>query len=117
VAVRQRDAVLAAVELLRQHIPECNMRQLLAFLYISENEGLNVTELAALLGTTRATSSRTASSLEGGGRNHASLIVSRPGELTAQSRSLSLSKQGRAVRERLDAIITTGVTIAQPAER
>jgi hypothetical protein len=60
---RRRNAVLDALELLRRHGPSINLSQVRAFLYVCENEGLSVSELAELLSTTRATGSRVARSM------------------------------------------------------
>lgn len=101
------------MEMIRQVVADANSTQILAFLYICENEGLNVSELTQLLQTTNATASRTASSLENGVRDAGGpgLVVSAPGERHAHSRVLRLSPRGRALRDRIDGLIRDAITI------
>jgi DNA-binding MarR family transcriptional regulator len=111
-ALRQRDTVLAAVEVFRQARHDASITTLLAFLYICENEGLNVSELAQLMATTNATASRTASALEAGGDGRGeSLIRSGAGARHGHSRVLSLTRQGEALRERIETFIDRALPI------
>ena len=103
---RQRDSVLAAVEVFRQARQDASITNLLAFLYICENEGLNITELARLMGATNATASRTATALEDEPGETAALIRSTVGDRHGHSRVLYLTRHGEALRDRLDGIIS-----------
>lgn len=111
-ALRQRDTVLAAVEVFRQSRHDASITTLLAFLYVCENEGLNISELAQLMGTTTATASRSATALEtsGAGRGD-SLIRSGSGARHGHSRVLGLTRQGEALRDRLEAMIERALPI------
>ena len=112
---RRRNAVLEALEAFRRLEPAVNLTHVLAFNYVAENEGLSISELACLLGMTRATGSRTARSLLDRDGDEAMApylglvtISSTSGEL---SKSISLTASGRQMRERIDALIAEGTRI------
>ena len=46
----QRNSVLAALEIARRSAPALSVTELVAFLYVCENEGLNMRELSQLMG-------------------------------------------------------------------
>ena len=108
--LRRRNAVLETVEVLRRHDPTINMTQVRAFLYICENEGLSVSELAELLTTTRATGSRVARSMacENAPESlspYLGLVVIAPSERGESLKSIRLTALGRQFKARIDAII------------
>lgn len=87
--------------------PNVRLSTVLAYLYLCENEGLCVSELAAAAGMTLATASRAARSLAGPGTPGAlppamGLAEIRP---DGKVRALHLTPAGRALRASLDEII------------
>jgi DNA-binding MarR family transcriptional regulator len=115
--LRRRNALLEGLEAFRRLDPAVNLTQVVAFNYIAENEGLSISELAYLLGATRATGSRTARSLlprEGPEALSPYLglvtISSTKGEL---SKSIALTELGRELRGRIDALIAEGTRIEE----
>jgi DNA-binding MarR family transcriptional regulator len=107
---RRRDSLLEALETLRAAEPAISLTHVLAFLYICENEGLNVSELASVCHTTIATASRTARALAApetpdGLRPAAGWVESRPNPTDSKGRVLFLTDEGRRLRDRLDLII------------
>lgn len=62
---RRRNTVLAALEVLRRLHPSLSLTSVRAFLYVAENPGINVTDLALACQMTDATASRVARSLAG----------------------------------------------------
>lgn len=111
--VRRRNSVLAALERMRAGEAQVNLTQVLAFFYICENEGLSVSELAMLLRTTTATASRTVASLgQGDPAVRLGLVVSAVNEKHAQGRLLTLTAEGRRLREEIDRLIGEAAPIA-----
>lgn len=112
--VRRRNSVLAALERLRAGGEQLNLTEVLAYLYVCENEGLSVSELALLLRTTTATASRTVASLaEAASAGGLELIASRTNEKHAQGRILVLSPRGRRMAEEIDQLIDQAVPIGR----
>jgi DNA-binding MarR family transcriptional regulator len=113
---RRRNAVLQAIELLRRLDPAINLSQVRAFLYICENEGLSVSELAELLAMTRATGSRVVHSIArdapGDAGSAVGLVGLSPSERGEPLKSIRLTAAGRHMRDRLDAIIAQADPIA-----
>jgi len=60
---RRRNTLLAGVVLIRKLAPDVTVSEMLAFLYVAENPGVRVKELAALMQTTAATASRASRAL------------------------------------------------------
>lgn len=113
--IRRRNSVLAALERLRSGGEQLNLTEVLAYLYVCENEGLSVSELALLLRTTTATASRTVASLsEGEASGGLELVASRTNERHAQGRVLVLTPRGRRMREDIDRLIEQAVPIGSP---
>jgi DNA-binding MarR family transcriptional regulator len=109
-ARRCRNSALEVIERMRRCEPALNLTHILTFLYVCENEGLNVAELALICQTTRATASRAARALtaQGDSRSlapYAGLIEQRHNPNYAHGRLLFLSEQGRRLRNELDAVI------------
>jgi DNA-binding MarR family transcriptional regulator len=117
---RRRDSLLEALEALRAGEPAISLTHILAFLYICENEGLNVSELAAVCRMTIATASRTARALTAAGapdslKPSAGWVESRPNPTDSKGRVLFLTDEGRRLRDRLDLIIHEREPIVAPA--
>jgi len=85
----------------------------LAFLYLCENEGLCISELAAVADLTMATASRAARSLLAPGAKGALAPALGLAELRPQGKThaLFLTKQGHALRAGLDRTIAAAVLI------
>ena len=62
-AERRRNSLLACLVALRRLAPDITVSEMLALLYVAENGGIRVTELAELMDTTKATASRAARAL------------------------------------------------------
>lgn len=113
---RRRNALLEALELFRAEDPNTRLSTVLAFLYLCENEGFCVSELAAASGMTMATASRAARSLIAPGAPGALAPALGLAELRhhGKIRALHLSAAGRELRDRLDETIVQATTISQP---
>ncbi|HYD27237.1 MarR family transcriptional regulator [Brevundimonas sp.] len=111
---RRRNAVLEALELFRAGEGNARLSTVVAFLYLCENEGLCISELAAAAGMTLATASRAARSLSEPGEPGALAPAMGLAELRRQGKvhALYLTPAGRALRARLDATIVQATTIA-----
>jgi DNA-binding MarR family transcriptional regulator len=117
---RRRDSLLEALETLRAAEPAVSLTHTLALLYICENEGLNVSELAAVCRMTIATASRTARALTAPNapdslRPSAGWVESRPNPSDSKGRVLFLTEAGRRLRDQLDLIIRERQPIVTPA--
>lgn len=109
---RRRNTLLASLVLMRRLAPGVTVSEILAFLYVAENPGVRVKELAALMETTAATASRASRSL---------LRAEDPGVLPpgrgwlfmaansreAVSRHLYLTDAGADLSARLDSLIAS----------
>ena len=119
---RERDSLLAALELFREVEVPRSLTTLILFLYVCENEGLNVSELALAGGVQVAGAARLVKTLAG-------LVPEEPVspdavlfELTSTAadkrlRFIHLSARGRALRDRLEQLITRAVPINPEAAR
>lgn len=115
-APRRRNACLAVLEKLRRTCGEMSVSETVAFLYVCENEGINIRELAQLAGLSASSASRTARRLASPGARFAlapsfGLVELRlqPGD--GRGRILYLTALGRALRDELDQIIAAGALI------
>lgn len=109
-APRRRNAVLEALERFRRLEPTVSLTHIVAFLYICENEGLNVAELAQVFGTTRATASRTARALGEAGDPDSlpprlGLVAGGGDPHDQRGKLLRLTDSGHRMRDELDAVI------------
>ena len=113
---RERDSLLAALELFRGVEVPRSLTTLILFLYVCENEGLNVSELALAGGVQVAGAARLVKTLAG-------LVPEEPVppdavlfELKSTSadkrlRFVHLSPRGRALRDQLEGLIARAVPI------
>jgi len=107
---RRRNTLLAGLVLLKKLAPDITHSEMLAFLYVAENPGVRVKELAAMMETTEATASRASRALleatDPGSRppGRGWLIMASNGR-EAVSRHLYLSPAGVELVGRLDALI------------
>ncbi len=114
---RRRDSLLAGLELFRAASPApLGLTHFLTFLYVCENEGLSITELAAIAGLSTATASRSIRGLAPKGAlsslpPYAGLVEVLSFGPQANSKTLVLSEQGRELRADLDDIIRRSVPI------
>lgn len=110
VPLRRRNTLLACLTLLRKRAPDITVSEILAFLYVAENAGIRVKELAALMMTTQATASRAARALVSRGDPGALapgrgwLVMSSNGRENI-SRHLYLTPLGAEVTSQLDVLI------------
>ena len=107
---RKRNSCLQALEEVRGLSQAATLKDVVAFLYICENEGINLRELAQVCGFTDSTASRTARSLAPRGSAGAlppalGLIELRPDPRDDRGRTLHLTEAGRRLRERIDRLI------------
>jgi DNA-binding MarR family transcriptional regulator len=118
---RERNTVLAALELFRSLDLPRTQTSMLLFLYVCENEGLNVTELAEVSRMQVAGAARVTRALAGGLEDEPAPPQSVLFELRTDSkdrrlRFVHLSDRGREVRDQLEALIERGAPIvASPA--
>jgi DNA-binding MarR family transcriptional regulator len=113
---RRRNSTLEAIERVRRAAPQANLTQVVAFLYVCENEGLNVSELAQVCRTTRATASRTAHALEvrsapGSLAPFAGLFELRANPAAAHGQLIFLTPLGQRLRADIDTVIGRAVRI------
>lgn len=115
-ASRRRDTVLAAIETFRALDMGINMSNILVFLYVAENEGISVTELATISGLMKPTASRSIRALTPKGSRWALSPYLGLVELCAQgparnSKTIRLTRQGRELCARIDRLIADPVRI------
>lgn len=110
---RRRNTVLDVLELYRSLGATGGLVSLTAFLYLCENEGLCISELASVAGLNMAAASRAARSLTGS--EDAGALPPSSGLVEARQngrvRSLYLTPAGRDLRDRIDSRIRRAVTI------
>lgn len=117
VASRRRNAVLETMERLRALGDGMTLNAMLVFMYVAENEGINVSELAQICRTTEATASRSARALAAPDSPAAlppalGLIELRQDPFDGRGRLLFLTAGGRRLRDSIDDAIRRGATIA-----
>ena len=111
-AGRRRNTLLASLVLIRREAPGITVSEILAFLYVAENPGVRVKELAALMQTTAATASRASRALLGA-EDPGVLPPARGWRFMAAnsreavSRHLYLTESGLALSTRLDTLIAS----------
>jgi DNA-binding MarR family transcriptional regulator len=115
--MRHRNAMLEALLAFKALDPRISVNEVVAFLYVCENEGLSVQELAFLAKLTQSTASRSLRSLGQPGSAWAQppalgLVEAFLNPEDARSHVIHLSERGRQLRDQLDGIIRRAVTIA-----
>ncbi|MFC5345053.1 MarR family transcriptional regulator [Brevundimonas staleyi] len=121
---RRRNTLLAGLVLLKKLAPDITQSEMLAFLYVAENPGVRVKELAALMETTEATASRASRALLDAGDPGSrppgrGWLIMASNEREGVSRHLYLSAAGIELVGRLDALIESARPIGvrpAPAE-
>lgn len=119
---RRRSTILAAVETFISIDPGITLNSVLVFLYVAENQGLTISELAAVSGLQKPTASRCIRSLAERGSPdslppYLGLICVRRGGLAKNSKTLSLSRSGFDLCQRLERHIEGRIFISSgPAQ-
>ena len=118
--MRRRNSLLAALVEARKLSSDITMTELIAFLYIAENPGVRVTELATLMNTTKATASRSArASLAEGAKGALApargWVAMFRNKTEAISHHLEVTPDGMAIVERFDEIIAVAQTVRSSA--
>lgn len=116
-AARRRNTVLAALEIARKRHPQINMKGLIAFLYVAENPGIQMVELAEVSQLALPTASRVARALCEEGVTGA--LPPYLGLLKLESsvndengaRRMVLSDAGHALRAEVDRLINMALPI------
>jgi DNA-binding MarR family transcriptional regulator len=114
--MRQRDTLLEAILALKALDARISVNEIIAFLYVCENEGLSVQELAYIGGLTQSTASRSLRSL---GRPDSpwsqspalGLVDAFLNPADGRSHVIQLTVEGRALREQLDGLIRRATPI------
>lgn len=119
---RRRNSFLQLLEQFRELHPGLVVADLIAFLYICENEGLNITELAQLGRFTGATASRRARALAGPDAPSPrppslDLVEIYEGDEDARARQIFLTAKGRAMRDAIAEMIASAIPLAKPVWR
>ena len=112
-ARRLRNVVLASLEHMRRRHPDLNQNAVVILLYVAENPGSSVADLAGVTGLTAATVSRTTRALLAADAAEAlpprlGLLEDRPRPGAPRLRAYVLSAQGHALCSTLDTFITRG---------
>ena len=121
--MRQRDSLLEALMIFRSLSPKVSLSEVIAYLYICENEGLSVQELAYVTGMSQSAASRNLRGLGRAGTPWAkapALGLVEPFLRPSDGRShvLHLSEAGERLRGHLDGVIARAVPIqSRPASR
>lgn len=119
--LRRRNTCLAGLELIRRACPGLNVSDAIIFLYVCENEGVNLRELEQLAGLTHSTASRASRRLCAADARFAiepfhALLEMREFESDRRAHTLHLSAKGKLLAHELDRLIGDGETIfAAPA--
>src|SRR3954447_14932177 len=108
--MRARDSLLEALIAFKALDPRIGVNELVAFLYVCENEGLSVQELAYVAGLTQSTASRSLRSLGRPGSDWAQasaigLVDAFLNPSDGRSHVVHLTDEGRELRDRLDQLI------------
>lgn len=121
VRIHRRDAVLAALEAFRRIYPQISLTSVRIFLYVADNPGINVSELARACGLTDAGASRVARALAGRGIERPlppslGLLDSTTSPLDPRERLLGLTERGRALVAHVELLIAAHTPIVLPCE-
>jgi DNA-binding MarR family transcriptional regulator len=121
VRIRRRDAVLAALEAFRRIYPPISLTSVRVFLYVAENPGINVSELAQACGLTEAGASRVARALAGRGIERPlppslGLLDSVTSPIDPRERLLRLTAFGQALVARIELLIAAHTPIVMSVD-
>ena len=116
--MRPRDSLLEALSYFKEIAPGVTVNEIITFLYTCENEGLSVQELAYVARMTEPTASRSIRSFGPAGADWArppalGLVEAFLNPNDGRSRIIHLTEEGRAVRSRLDAVISQAISITR----
>ncbi|WP_309644187.1 MarR family winged helix-turn-helix transcriptional regulator [Phenylobacterium sp.] len=116
--MRPRDSLLEALSLFKTLNPTITVNEIVSFLYTCENEGLSVQELAYVSRMTEPTASRSIRSFgppdsEWARPPACGLVEAFLNPNDGRGRVLHLTAEGRAMRARLDEIISQAIAIAR----
>ncbi|HVI32067.1 MarR family winged helix-turn-helix transcriptional regulator [Phenylobacterium sp.] len=116
-----RNAILQAIHLFKGLDARVSVNEVIAFLYVCENEGLTVQDLADVAGLTQSTASRSLRALgpEGSEWSQApalGLVEAFLNPADARSHVIHLTDRGRDLRRRLDAVIRQATPIEAAEE-
>lgn len=119
--MRARNAILQAIHLFKGLDARVSVNEVIAFLYVCENEGLTVQELADVAGLTQSTASRSLRALgpaesEWSQPPALGLVEAFLNPADARSHVIHLTDRGRDVSRRLDVVIRQATPIAAPDE-
>ena len=108
--MRPRNTVLAAMHLFKTLDPRVSVNEIMAFLYVCENEGLTVQDLAVVGHLTQSTASRSLRALgpadsEWSLEPALGLVRAYLHPSDARSHVIQLTELGLDMRERLDGLI------------
>lgn len=117
VRIRRRNAVLATLEAFRRIHPPISLTSIRAFLYVAENPGINVSELALACDLSDASASRVARALAGRGIERPlppslDLLSCVTSVGDPRERLLRLSARGQALVARIELLIAAQTPIA-----
>ena len=115
---RSRNALLQAILLFKALDPRVSVNELIAFLYVCENEGLTVQEMAEVAHLTQSTASRSLRALGPAGSDWSQapalgLVEAFLNPHDGRSHVIHLTAEGRALRDRLDTVIRQATPIVQ----
>jgi DNA-binding MarR family transcriptional regulator len=113
---RKRNSCLAAIEHMRRCCGDIRLNEAIAFLYVCENEGVNIRELAQLTRLTPSSASRTARRLASKDSPNAlapslGLVDLRVQATDHRGRILTLTATGRRLQEELNRLIVAATPI------
>lgn len=116
--LRQRNTGLDIMERLRAQGEGMTFNAMLVFMYVAENEGINVSDLARICRMTEATASRSARAqaapgVPGGLPPYLGLLELRPDPYDGRGRLLYLSDKGKELRDKIDGVIRESRTISE----
>jgi DNA-binding MarR family transcriptional regulator len=108
--IRRRNTVLATLELMRVAAPRLTVTELTVLLYVAENPGINIAELAMVARLNMATASRSARSLghegaPGALAPYAGLVELMDNPRDGRGRLLRLSPAGLSLCAEIDSLI------------
>ncbi|MFI4949411.1 MAG: MarR family winged helix-turn-helix transcriptional regulator [Caulobacterales bacterium] len=114
--MRPRDSLLEAILALKAMDARISVNEIVAFLYVCENEGLSVQELAQVAELTQSTASRSLRSLGRPGSDWAQapalgLVDAFLNPADGRSHVVHLTDRGRQLRDRLDELIRRATPI------